>query len=64
MPQLSRILKDEMWASTSLQLMKALHRTWNKIGGRLLAWIGDQVRLKAFSGQERPLYIRRGAALC
>jgi hypothetical protein len=32
-------------------------------GGRLLVWIGDQVRLKALSSQQRALYTKGGAAL-
>jgi len=31
-------------------------------GGRLLAWIGDQVRPKALSAQQRALYTRGGTA--
>jgi hypothetical protein len=31
-------------------------------GGRLLAWIGDQVRLKAFNAQQGALYTGGGTA--
>jgi hypothetical protein len=47
----------------SLQPTRALHRT-GIIRGRLLAWIGDQVRLKAFTGQPRALYTGGGTASC
>jgi hypothetical protein len=46
MPQLSRIPRDEMRASQSAA-NKGTSQNWN-LRGRLLAWIGDQVRLKAF----------------
>jgi hypothetical protein len=55
MPQQGRILRDETRASQSTA-NKGTSQNWNNKGGRLLAWIGDQVRLKAFSGQPRALY--------
>jgi hypothetical protein len=42
--------------------LRALYRTGSQ-GGRLLAWIGDQVRLKAFAAQQRALYTQGGTAL-
>ena len=42
--------------------LRALYRTGSQ-WGRLLAWIRDQVRLKAFSAQQRALYTRGGTAL-
>jgi len=38
--------------------LKGTLLNWNN-GGRLLAWIGDQVRLKAFSDQLKGLIYRR-----
>jgi hypothetical protein len=62
MPQQGRILEMKQ-GPHSLQPTRALHRT-GIIKGRLLAWIGDQVRLKAFSGQPRALYTGGGTASC
>jgi hypothetical protein len=42
---------------------RALHRTGLQ-RGRLLDWIGDQVRPKAFSAQQRALYTGGDAASC
>ena len=41
--------------------LRALHRIGSQ-GGRLLAWIRDQVRLKASSAQQRALYTGGGTA--
>jgi hypothetical protein len=43
--------------------LRALHRTGLQ-GERLLAWIVDQVRLKALVPNKRALYTGGGAALC
>ena len=43
---------------------KGTSLNWNNKGGRLLAWIGDQVRLKAFSAQRELLYTEGGTASC
>jgi len=45
-----------------MQLTKGTSQNWITNGGRLLAWIGDQVRLKAFSAQQRALYTGGGTA--
>jgi hypothetical protein len=47
----------------SQQPTKGTSLNWNNKGGRLLAWIGDQVRLKAFSAQQGALYAGGGTAL-
>jgi len=39
----------------SQQPTKGTSLNWNNKGGRLLAWIGDQVRLKAFTAQQEGL---------
>jgi hypothetical protein len=44
---------------SQLRALTELGHKWK----RLLAWIGDQVRLKAFSAQQRALYTRGGIAL-
>jgi hypothetical protein len=49
MPQQGRISEMKQ-GPHSLQPTRALHRT-GIIRGRLLAWIGDQVRLKAFTSR-------------
>jgi hypothetical protein len=63
MPQQGRILRDETWASQSAA-NKGTSQNWNNKRGRLLAWIGDQVRLKALTAQLGPLYTGGGAASC
>jgi hypothetical protein len=45
----------------SQQPTKGTSLNWIK-GGRLLAWIGDQVRLKALLPNKRALYTGRGTA--
>ena len=47
-----------MRASTVSSQLKGTSLNWIK-GGRLLAWIGDQVRLKAFTAQQEGLIYRR-----
>ena len=59
MPQQGRILEMKQ-GPHSLQPTRALHRT-GIIRRRLLAWIGDQVRLKALNSQLRGLYIQEEA---
>jgi hypothetical protein len=46
----------------SQQPTKGTSLNWIKKRGRLLAWIGDQVRLKALVPNKRGLYTGRGAA--
>ena len=60
MPQQGRILRDETRASQSAA-DKGHFTGLEQIRGRLLAWIGDQVRLKASSGQPRAFYIHEEA---
>jgi hypothetical protein len=61
MPQQGRISEIKQ-GPHSLQPTRALHRTGTQ-RGRLLAWIGDQVRLKAFSGQLRAFIYKRRHSL-
>jgi hypothetical protein len=48
----------------SQQPTKGTSLNWITRGGRLLAWIGDQVRLKALLSNKRALYTKGGTALC
>jgi hypothetical protein len=48
----------------SQQPTKGTSLNWITNGGRLLAWIGDQVRLKALVPNKRALYTGRGTASC
>ena len=63
MPQQGRILRDETRASQSAA-DKGTFTELEQIRGRLLAWIGDQVRLKAFWPTRGPLYTGGGTASC
>ena len=47
----------------SQQPTKGSSLNWISKGGRLLAWIGDQVRLKALLLNKRSLYTSGGTAL-
>ena len=48
----------------SQQPTKGSSLNWITKGGRLLAWIGDQVRLKALLSNKWALYTVEGTALC
>jgi hypothetical protein len=48
----------------SQQPTKGTSLNWITMGGRLLAWIGDQVRLKALLPNKRALYTVGGTASC
>jgi hypothetical protein len=57
-------MKEMKHGPHSQQPTKGTSLNWITKGGRLLAWIGDQVRLKALLPNKRGLYIGGGTASC
>ena len=53
-------MKEMKCGPHSLQPTKGTSQNWITRGGRLLAWIGDQVRLKALLPNKR-VFIYRGS---